>query len=50
MRRSQWDRYGRLTSETDPAGRTTEYYWFETLTASPARCSRIQQPLSLCMT
>ncbi|MDJ0042740.1 RHS repeat-associated core domain-containing protein [Pantoea allii] len=28
MRRSQWDRYGRLTSETDPAGRTTEYYWF----------------------
>ncbi|WP_345830843.1 RHS repeat-associated core domain-containing protein [Erwinia sp. HDF1-3R] len=28
MRHSQWDRYGRLTSETDPAGRTTEYYWF----------------------
>ena len=28
MRRSQWDRYGRLTSETDPAGRTTAYYWF----------------------
>ncbi|WP_034915748.1 RHS repeat-associated core domain-containing protein [Erwinia sp. 9145] len=28
MRRSQWDRYGRLTTETDPAGRTTEYYWF----------------------
>jgi len=28
MRRSQWDRYGRMTSETDPAGRSTEYYWF----------------------
>ncbi|URQ59654.1 PAAR domain-containing protein [Pantoea alhagi] len=28
IRRSQWDRYGRLTVETDPAGRTTKYYWF----------------------
>ena len=28
MRRSQWDRYGRLSSETDPAGRTTRYHWF----------------------
>ncbi|QKJ85622.1 type IV secretion protein Rhs [Paramixta manurensis] len=28
MRRSQWDRYGRMTAETDPADRTTKYYWF----------------------
>ncbi len=28
IRRSQWDRYGRMIAETDPAGRTTKYYWF----------------------
>ncbi|MDU4289664.1 RHS repeat-associated core domain-containing protein [Mixta calida] len=28
IRRSQWDRYGRLITETDPAGRTTRYHWF----------------------
>lgn len=27
MRRSTWDKYGRMTSETDPAGRHTEYHW-----------------------
>ena len=27
MRRSTWDKYGRMTSETDPAGRRTEYHW-----------------------
>lgn len=28
MRRSTWDKYGRMTSETDPAGRRTEYHWY----------------------
>ncbi len=28
MRCSTWDKYGRMTSETDPAGRRTEYYWY----------------------
>lgn len=28
MRQSRWDRYGRMTQETDPAGRRTEYYWY----------------------
>ncbi|MDU3814956.1 MAG: RHS repeat-associated core domain-containing protein [Pantoea sp.] len=28
IRCSQWDRYGRLITETDPAGRTTRYHWF----------------------
>ena len=28
MRRSQWDRYGRMTQETDPAGRQTRYHWY----------------------
>jgi RHS repeat-associated protein len=28
MRRMSWDKYGRLTQETDPAGRRTEYYWY----------------------
>lgn len=28
MRRSQWDRFGRMTCETDPVGRTTQYHWF----------------------
>ncbi|MGE9553172.1 RHS repeat-associated core domain-containing protein [Erwinia amylovora] len=28
MRRSQWDRFGRMVSETDPAGRTIRYHWF----------------------
>ncbi|MCX8959102.1 type IV secretion protein Rhs [Erwinia psidii] len=28
MRRSRWDRFGRMVSETDPAGRTTRYHWF----------------------
>ncbi|MBP2195840.1 RHS repeat-associated core domain-containing protein [Pantoea cypripedii] len=27
MRRSRWDKYGRMTAETDPAGRHTEYHW-----------------------
>ena len=27
MRRSTWDKYGRMTSETDPTGRRTEYHW-----------------------
>ena len=27
MRRSTWDKYGRMTSETDPAERRTEYHW-----------------------
>ncbi len=25
---SEWDRYGRMTAETDPAERTTKYYWY----------------------
>ena len=28
MRRSRWDKYGRMTEETDPAGRRTRYHWF----------------------
>jgi len=28
IRRSVWDRYGRLTQETDPEGRTTAYHWY----------------------
>ncbi len=28
MRHSQWDRYGRMTEETDPTGRRTSYQWF----------------------
>ncbi|MEG4676759.1 RHS repeat-associated core domain-containing protein [Enterobacter cloacae] len=28
MRCTTWDKYGRMTSETDPAGRRTEYYWY----------------------
>lgn len=28
MRRSTWDKYGRMISETDPAGRRTEYHWY----------------------
>ncbi|NDO83943.1 type IV secretion protein Rhs [Citrobacter sp. NCU1] len=28
IRRSLWDKYGRMTQETDPAGRRTEYYWY----------------------
>ncbi|WP_084935436.1 RHS repeat-associated core domain-containing protein [Pantoea rwandensis] len=28
MRSSNWDRYGRMLQETDPAGRRTRYHWF----------------------
>ncbi|MGP3591528.1 PAAR domain-containing protein, partial [Vagococcus sp. WN89Y] len=28
LRQSSWDRYGRMTQETDPAGRRTQYHWF----------------------
>lgn len=27
VRRTGWDRYGRMTQETDPEGRRTEYHW-----------------------
>ncbi len=28
IRRSVWDKYGRLMQETDPEGRTTTYHWY----------------------
>ncbi|MGP3591501.1 RHS repeat-associated core domain-containing protein [Vagococcus sp. WN89Y] len=28
LRQSSWDKYGRMTQETDPAGRSTQYHWF----------------------
>jgi len=28
IRHSVWDKYGRLTQETDPEGRTTAYHWY----------------------
>ncbi|ELY3469268.1 PAAR/RHS domain-containing protein [Cronobacter universalis] len=28
IRHSVWDKYGRMTSETDPAGRRTDYFWY----------------------
>lgn len=28
IRRSKWDRYGRLEEQTDPAGRRTGYHWY----------------------
>ena len=28
IRRTRWDRYGRMTEETDPAGRRTCYHWY----------------------
>ena len=28
IRSTLWDKYGRMTQETDPAGRRIEYYWY----------------------
>ncbi len=44
IRRSRWDRYGRMTEETDPAGRRTRYHWFR-LTD---RLSRSEYPDHTC--
>lgn len=44
IRRSRWDRYGRMIEETDPAGRRARYHWFR-LTD---RLSRSEYPDHTC--